>query len=345
MTSGTGVSAVFRAACGGQGKCSKFGHWAGQTMLYCYPEGMNYRRLQYFLSIVDCGTVTAAAEELHIAQPALSRQLRTLESELKLKLFETRGNRLVLTSNGRAFIPLARKLLIQTRDLQEAVEILRTGDVAKLACGATTASVRGFLAPFIATLGDDDPLIVVREVRHFDLEEALLRELDFVITPQVPSGDLASVSLGDVPLRASVPDGHRWHAAKQTQVSLAELCEEHLILPSHQSVSRYVFDEALNRHGLRLGEYTECDDGLTMMALAASGRGVAVSTELPDFGVQRLDIIEQLGAAETVQPSLRMHLAWHRGHYAQTKIQQLALRMRPWVEQRQHFDPKLRAGQ
>src|SRR5699024_7986357 len=99
----------------------------------CYGRAVNYRRLQYFLSTVDYGTVTAAAEELHIAQPALSRQLKTLEQELQLKLFESRGNRLVLTSSGRAFVPLARKLLLQTRDLQEAVAVLRTGDVAKFA--------------------------------------------------------------------------------------------------------------------------------------------------------------------------------------------------------------------
>lgn len=298
---------------------------------------MNYRRLHYFLSIVDHGTVTAAAEELRIAQPALSRQLRTLESELKLNLFETRGNRLVLTPNGRAFVPLARQLLIQTRNLQEAVDTMRTGQVSKLSAGATTASVRGFLAPFIATLGEDDPMIVVRDVSHFDLEEALMRDLDFVITPQVPSSSLASQPLGDVSLRAALPASHEWLAAGREHVLLADLVEHHLILPSHHSVSRYVFDEALNRNGLRLGKHTECEDGLTLMALVTSGRGIGVSTELPDFGVRRLEIREDAQGARP--PLLRMHLAWQRGHYAQEKIEELAERMRPWVEQRQHVDP------
>lgn len=300
---------------------------------------MNYRRLQYFLSIVDSGTVTAAAEELRIAQPALSRQLKTLEAELKLKLFEARGNRLVLTSSGRAFVPLARKLLIQTRDLQEAVDVLRTGAVSKLSCAATTASVRGFLAPFISTLSLDEPVIVAREVGHFDLEEALLHDLDFIVTPQVPSGDLASESLGDVPLKVLVPPGHEWNASGRGQVGLAELCSEHLILPSHHSVSRYVFDEALNRQGLRLGSHTECDDGLTIMALVASGRGIGISTELPAYGVQRIDIVEREGDSPAVRPALRLHLAWHEGHYAQEKIIEIAARLRPWVEQRQVGDP------
>lgn len=304
-------------------------------MPFCYALCMNYRRLQYFLSVVDQGTVTAAAEELHIAQPALSRQLKTLEGELNLRLFEARGNRLVLTSSGRAFVPLARKLLVQTRDLQEAVEVLRTGSVSKLSCAATTASVRGFLAPFIASLPPDEPMIVAREVGHFDLEEALLHDLDFIVTPTVPSGDLASLELGSVPLKALAPSGHPWRTSGRTQVGLEELCSKHLILPSHHSVSRHVFDEALNRHGLRLKEHTECDDGLTIMALVASGRGIGISTELPAYGVGGIDVVDRDGDSAAMKPALRLHLAWHRGHYAQEKIIQIATSLRPWVAQRQ----------
>src|SRR5699024_3967489 len=152
----------------------------------CYFEGMNLRRLQYFINVVDCGTVTAAAEKLHIAQPALSRQLKTLERELRLELFETRGNRLMLTSSGRAFVPMARKLIVQARDLTKSVEVLRTGMVHRLSCAATAASLRGFLAHFIANLGPDEPTIVAREAGHFGLEYELDDDLDFIITPTVP---------------------------------------------------------------------------------------------------------------------------------------------------------------
>ncbi|WP_171021283.1 MULTISPECIES: LysR family transcriptional regulator [Glutamicibacter] len=296
---------------------------------------MNYRRLQYFLSTVDYGTVTAAAEELHIAQPALSRQLKTLEQELQLKLFESRGNRLVLTSSGRAFVPLARKLLLQTRDLQEAVAVLRTGDVAKFACGSTSASIRGFLAPFIASLSPRDPMIVVREVSHFDLEQALLHDLDFVVTPQVPSGDLASESLGVVALKASCPPSHPWVSDGRAEVDLRELCSEHLILPTRNSVSRHVLDDALNRHGVHLAQYIECEDGLAISALVASGRGVGVGTELPSFGNRRVAIIESREVQPSVRPTLNLHLAWHRGHYAEERIRDIARRMRPWVERGQ----------
>lgn len=298
---------------------------------------MNLRRLQYFINVVDCGTVTAAAEKLHIAQPALSRQLKTLERELRLELFETRGNRLMLTSSGRAFVPMARKLIVQARDLTKSVEVLRTGMVHRLSCAATAASLRGFLAHFIANLGPDEPTIVAREAGHFGLEYELDDDLDFIITPTVPSGDLASVMLGDVALRAQVPDEHPWHREQRPAISLEEVSRQSLILPPQHTVSRRILDEAMDRMDLRYGSYEECEDGFVSHALVAAGRGVGISTEYPAFGVRGIPIIENLTLPGTKPLSLRMYLAWHRSHYAEDKIRELAGRLSALVVSRQQY--------
>lgn len=298
---------------------------------------MNFRRLQYFISVVDNGTVTAAAEELHIAQPALSRQLKTLERELGLELFETRGNRLVLTSSGRAFVPMARKLIVQTRDLKESVEVLRTGKVRRLACAATAASLRGFFSHFVAGLGPDEPIIVAREVGHYDLEEALVHDLDFIISPTVPSGNLATIMLGEVALRAQVPATHRWVTENRPSVTLAEVCQEQLILPPQHTVSRRIFDESVERCGLRLESFEECDDGLVSHALVAANRGLGINTEYPAFGVRGIPIYENPDSPDPKPLQLRMYLAWHRGHYAEQKIRELAGRLSVLVMSRQDF--------
>lgn len=299
---------------------------------------MNFRRLQYFISVVDHGTVTAAAEELHVAQPALSRQLKTLERELGLELFETRGNRLVLTSSGRAFVPMARKLMVQTRDLAESVEELRTGKVRRLACAATAASLRGFFSHFISQLGPEDPTIVARETEHFGLEDELDQGLDFIISPTVPSGDLISVMLGEVALRAQVPPAHPWNQEQLQSVALADVASQRLILPAHRTVSRRIFDEAMGRAGLQHSHYEECDDGLVSHALVAAGRGIGVSTEYPAFGVRGIPIMENSGEASAKPLSLRMYLAWRRGHHAEQKIRELAGRLSEMVSNRQHYD-------
>lgn len=280
---------------------------------------MNLRRLEYFLAVVDAGTVTAAAEELRVAQPALSRQVRTLERELRLRLFETRGNRLVLTPTGSAFVPMARRLVLHARDTEEAVEALRAGRVERLTCAATAASIRGFVADFIAATGPDDPLITTREAGHFELEDTLLHGVDFIVAPRAPGPGLAREDLGGVPLRALVAPTHPW-AGRREPLGWEELVREHLILPSHHSVSRHLVDADLAARSLALGETTECDDGPTVTALAAAGRGVGITTERPGPGVRSTPIAD--GSL------LTLHMAWLRGHHAEPTLRSLAGRMR-----------------
>ncbi|WP_345147616.1 LysR family transcriptional regulator [Arthrobacter ginkgonis] len=284
--------------------------------------------MQYFLAVVEAGTITGAAESLHIAQPALSRQIKTLERELKLSLFETRGNRLVLTPSGRAFVPMAQRLMAQTRDTQEAVEALRTGSVRRLSCAATAASIRGFLAAFVASTTPEDPAILTRDVGHFELEDTLLHGTDFIVTPKPPGAGLVSVKLGEINLKAYVHAGHRWAHERRRSVGLSELVGEPLVLPSHHSVSRHLLDDALLAQGLALGEYNECDDGPTILALASAGHGVGVSTELASFDVWGLAIEPPPPAGGTTPPlALSLHMAWLPGHYAESTLRGLAGRI------------------
>ena len=292
---------------------------------------MNLRRLQYFLAVVDAGTVTAAAEQIHIAQPALSRQIKTLEHELKLRLFEAQGNKLALTPAGRAFVPAARRLMLETQSLEDAADALRAGRVATLVAAATAASVRGFLAPFIATTGPQDPLIITRETSHFAISEALLHGSDFAVSPAAPEPGLTTMPLGSIPLTAYVAADHEWARAGLSELPLAALCDHHAILPSHQSVSRYILDDALNQSHMGFRRISECDDGRTIMALAAAGHGIGVTTDLPAYGTHPIRIL----AANNGQPGrvlrLPLHTAWIPGHFAEETIRAVAVRLRDFL--------------
>lgn len=294
---------------------------------------MNLRRLQYFLAVVDAGTVTAAAERIHIAQPALSRQIKTLEGELKLALFEAQGNKLALTPAGRAFVPAARRLMLETQSLEDAADALRTGRVGTLVAAATAASVRGFLAPFIATTGPGDPLILTRETRHFAINEALLHGSDFAVSPAAPEQGLATLPLGSIPLRAYVAPDHEWALAGITELPLAELSGHHAILPSHQSVSRYILDDALNQAQLSFRRVSECDDGQTIMALAAAGHGIGLTTDLPAHGAHPIHILAGSNGTAARPLRLPLHTAWIPGHFAEDTIRAIARRLRGFLDQ------------
>ncbi len=72
---------------------------------------MDLRHARTFVTVAELGTVSKAAERLHTAQPALSRQISNLEQELGLKLFDRVGRRLVLTSDGEQLLGDFRSLL------------------------------------------------------------------------------------------------------------------------------------------------------------------------------------------------------------------------------------------
>jgi DNA-binding transcriptional LysR family regulator len=297
---------------------------------------MNYRRLVYFLAVIDAGTVTAAAQSIPIAQPALSRQIKTLERELRFELFETVGNRLALTAAGRAFVPAARRLISQTRELEGTAEALRSARIATLTLAATAASVRSFVAPFIATTCADDPVLLVRDTAHFDIPDALVQGADFIVTPSPPDPRLQSLALGSVALAAHVPSDHPWQRAGLSTITLEALCAERVILPSHHSVSRFVLDQALVRARLGLCDLLECDDGPTILALAAAGHGVGVTTEPTRFGAHALRIAEP-NAQEHEEPGilhLPLYVAWPAEHFAAQRIAGLAERIRAFMRSR-----------
>ena len=70
---------------------------------------MTFDQLQYFITIAKTGNMTRAAEQLNVVQPALSRAIKRLETELDVKLFDRTGKSVVLNANGTAFLKFAEQ--------------------------------------------------------------------------------------------------------------------------------------------------------------------------------------------------------------------------------------------
>lgn len=290
---------------------------------------MNIRRLEYFLSVVDTGTVTHAAAQMHIAQPAMSRQIRTLERELKLNLFVTEGNRLVLTAAGRQFSTMAREVIATVRGTEHAAASLRTGRVESLTVATTVASARGFLADFIATTTTEDPALIVRTADHYAIEPMLDSGADLIISPAPTSRHLRSVDIADLQVFAYVPDGHELLDAGTEAVGLDRLCDFSLIVPSASSVSRRQFDAAIVELELEPHIRAESDDGASVIGLSSSGHGIGIGTEPPRGAVTALPIF--VGDRRL---SLRLFAAWRPEHFASAAILDLAHRAEDFLAQR-----------
>jgi DNA-binding transcriptional LysR family regulator len=88
-------------------------------MQKCYWSAMNFRQLRAFAMIVDAGGFARAAARLHVSQPALSRQILTLEDELGVPLFDRGPHRVRLTSQGEEMLRHCRRVLTEMEALKE----------------------------------------------------------------------------------------------------------------------------------------------------------------------------------------------------------------------------------
>lgn len=296
----------------------------GSLCLSGILAGMELRTLRYFVAVAERGSVSAAAEAVHVTQPALSRQVRQLEHELRLDLFDRRGNRLELTAAGAQFLPVARDLLRRADDALSAAEAFAAGHLVRLTIAAPTTTLTDVIAPFLATFGPADPLPTVVETTG---TAALHQGADLAIVTQPPQPSWGRLALAVLPLWAYVPDGHPWSG--RASVRLDELVHEPLVVLDPSFRPRQILQEALTADGLATPDLVECGNAQVAQALAGAGRGVAVVSDDPRFGLRGLRIE---GAGGPLRISL--FAAWSPSHHAAESLSAIAHRLRTFCGDR-----------
>lgn len=133
------------------------------------------RRLELFLAVVDHGTVTAAASERFVSQPALSQTLRELERELGTPVFRRAGRRLRLTAAGEALVEPARQVLRDLENARAAVAAVAGIEAGTLDVGSLATLAVEPLAPLVGRFRRTHPGVVVRVTAPDDLGDLLRR--------------------------------------------------------------------------------------------------------------------------------------------------------------------------
>lgn len=289
---------------------------------------MELRTLRYFIATVDAGSVSAAADVVHVSQPSLSRQLRQLESALSVELFARGSGRLVLSSAGRQFLPIARDLISRAAAAELAAETIAMGRLEHIAIAAPTTTLTDVIAPFLATLGPEDPVPTVLTPPGASQDQSRVFErVDMAIMTQPASKPLTTFALAVLPIWAYVRADHPW--ATRECVSLAELVEETLIVMEPQFKPHEILSAALDDEQLSLGSTLRCGNAQLAQALAASGRGIAVVSDDPRFALVPIRIMAERG-----QLSIRLYAAWDSGHHAAGRLEELAHRLRTFCGDR-----------
>lgn len=282
---------------------------------------MELRTLRYFLAVVDEGSVTAAADVVHVAQPSLSRQLRGLERDLGIDLFVRDGGRLRLTAGGREFLPSARHLVFLAESVRGTAEAIASGRMATITIAAPGTTLTDVIAPYLATFRADDPMPGVWEELPVSVYQTLDRGADLAIGATPPPVGLAVQPLAELPVWAYVPEGHPW--ANHAQVPLAQLVGSELLVLTTDFHPRRALDLALAREGLGLNVAREFTSAQVAQAIAASGRGIAVVSDDRRFNLHPLRISGKDGAV-----TISLYAAWDPRHHGANTIAGIARRLR-----------------
>ncbi|GAA0443204.1 LysR family transcriptional regulator [Actinoplanes capillaceus] len=283
---------------------------------------MELRHLRYFVATAEAGTVSGAATRLHLTQPGLSRQLRQLEKDLGVPLFDRAGSRLELSTTGRALLPQARDLLQRADALRVAASFHAQGRLERLTIGAPTVTLTDVVAPFIATLAPDDPTTDVLGADGLSPVETLRLGADLAIGTTPASPPFHGTSLAVLPVWAYVPAGHPW--AGRAAVTLAELLTQTLILLPRTFTARQALDAVMP--GISA---VEAANGTVAQALAAAGRGIAIASDDPRFGLVPLGV-----EANGRRLSIRLVAVWDSRHAAATTVGRFAARLGRFVRDR-----------
>ena len=289
-------------------------------MLPGHTASVDLRLLTTFRVVAESGSVTAASAILHIGQPALSRQIQQLERETGATLFSRSGGRLRLTAAGRTFLDAAREVLERADAATALAESLAAGRLTRVHMAAPTTTLTDVLAPFLATLSDDDPLATVEEAHSADAIEALGTRVDLAILTTPPPRHPQTRPVAVLPVWAYVNAAHP--LAGDSEVPVERLVEDRLILLDRTFRPRVLVDEALIQAGLSAPEIVECHHPQVAQALAAAGRGIAVVSDDPRFDLVPLRIRSRHGLL-----TLTLHAAWDPRHHAAAELERLAVRL------------------
>ncbi|WP_091058114.1 LysR family transcriptional regulator [Micromonospora humi] len=240
---------------------------------------MELRQLRYFTAVVRCGGFTRAAAELHIAQPAVSAQIRRLERELGVALLARSTRRVHLTTAGEVFLARAERILAEVRAAHDDIAEISGALRGRVSVGATPLLGCVDLPGALFRLHQRHPGISV--TLRGDLLTPLLAELedgrlDLVVGPlhdDLPDRYVTRV-LAEEDLVLVTPPGHR--LAQRTAVSLRALRDEPFVCLPVGSGLRALLDRACAEEGFAPRVQFETHSPSSVRELVGGGLGVAL---------------------------------------------------------------------
>ena len=254
---------------------------------------MELRQLKYFVRSAELQNFSQAAKDLFITQSTLSQQIKQLEDELDIRLFDRKGKRVFLTEAGQTFLPYAKQTLSDAAYGIQRLKDLQNIKTGSLKIGVTYSlshMLTNTVTEFSRQYPDIKLEIVYRSAIH--LKEMLKeKQVDFVLTykPLAEDSQIEATTLFDSELCVVIAPHHP--LASQKKISLSTLKNYPLILPSAGLTARETLNYILKMNYLQLIPRVELNDVNTLLQFAETGYWATVLSKASIYGMETLKAI------------------------------------------------------
>ena len=272
---------------------------------------MDIPNLNAFVAVAETASFSMASEHLYLTQPAISKRISALETELDVQLFDRIGRKVTLTEAGSALLSRARTILQQVEDSKRAIQNLSGHIAGKLSIGTSHHIGLHRLPPVLRAFTHTHPEVEL-DLHFMDSEEACHAiehgdlELGIVTLPLEPAKVLQTHKVWPDPLDIVVNQSHP--LAQLEKITPKHLAEYSAILPTRGTYTRQIFEHTMRKHKLKLkiGLSTNYLETIKMMVSVGLGWSVLprsmLSKELKTLTIEGITLERKLG------------IVWHSGH-------------------------------
>ena len=268
-------------------------------------EWLNYHHLLYFWSVAKHGTMTKACEELRLAQPTISGQIRLLENTLGEKLFVRTGRRLGLTEMGHLVFKYAEDIFATGQELLNTVKSQGNGHPTRLVVGIADAVPKPLATQLLKSA-----LKLYRPTRLICQEDKLRQLLTDLMAHR------SDLVIADTPTPSSIKEHTYSHPLGESGVTLfatAKLATRYrrgfpqslngapLLLPTSNAMLRRLVDQWLVNHGLHPNIVGEFDDSATLKAFGQDGYGVFPGVSVIEKEICRQYRVQVVGQLDSLK--------------------------------------------
>ncbi|MCK4742768.1 MAG: LysR family transcriptional regulator [Sulfuriflexus sp.] len=265
---------------------------------------MDIAGLQAFVSVSENASFSAAADALHLTQPAVSKRIASLEAELNNRLFDRLGRKIQLTEAGRALLPRAQNIINEVQDSQRAISNLSSSVTGQLHIGTSHHIGLHRLPPVLRNYNQSFPDVEL-DMQFLDSElacKAVLHgelELGIVTLPPDNTDPLTLIPLWNDPLHIVTSKDHP--LTTETNIQLQSLADHPAILPARGTFTREVIEEMLQPADIKLQVRLSTNYLETIRMMVEIGLGWSVlpetmiHSELCSIEVKGVNLSRQLG--------------------------------------------------